>query len=128
MTGNPASLAPYQLLGHALDGDRRPIEAVQAVALLRAQLDALEVAAVRQMRQLGMPWATVGQALGVRRQSAEARFRHRLGPQPSQHHPAPAPAWADDDGADDDLADYAPPTGPRVAAVPRKRSKKGRRR
>jgi hypothetical protein len=74
---------PVQLINQAL-GAPDPRNRLRAIARLRAELSELEADAVRSAVELGTPWAEVGQALGVSKQSAHKRFARTVGRQRSR--------------------------------------------
>jgi hypothetical protein len=54
-----------------------PIEALNAIAVLRQELDRHEAATVRKARNLGASWQLIALALGVTRQAVHKRYGRR---------------------------------------------------
>ena len=64
-------------LARAVDSVERPLEALTAVARLRARLETLEAVHVENALAMGMSWARIAGALGVSKQAAHKRHAGR---------------------------------------------------
>ena len=58
-------------------GKDDPLEALNAIAELRRELDRLEAVTVRRARNLGLSWHVVAVSLGVTRQAVHKRYGRR---------------------------------------------------
>jgi hypothetical protein len=54
--------------------DAEPVLALKVVARLQALVNEELLVQVGRARKMGMPWAEIGEALGVRAQAAHKRF------------------------------------------------------
>ncbi len=56
-------------------GDDDPLQALEALAAARRELERLEEVTVRRARVRSASWASIALAMGVTRQAAHQRFR-----------------------------------------------------
>jgi hypothetical protein len=74
-------LGPIELARKAVQVDR-PGEALAALKELRAQLDDLETAQVRNAVQIGWSWSRIAAQLGISKQAAHKKYAHRVRSEP----------------------------------------------
>lgn len=79
MTGEPMEQpTPRNWLRLVESDDADPLEVLRTVGTYQRYLAAIEERAVVTARRMGRSWEEVAEAIGVKRQSAWAKYQHKV--------------------------------------------------